>query len=324
MSITQNGVTIDALEVLLALAAQDEFPVWDADGTGEPTKKITAQTLANAIKTLADLQGRLTFDTTPTSGSTNPVTSDGVASALDDKQDVLTFDATPTPGSTNPVTSGGVANAFLQNAPYAVTITTGQWSGSGSDRYITVNASNVTADSILIPQYDHDSDSLLNGPIWCVPANGSFTIHTTAIPSGSITVVVLFAGTMGEAQYQVLADVYSKSQTYSKTETDSAIAQSTASSYVAWTATGQTSGNIYLARSGKVRILSLEDVVIPSGATFSITAMPVGDRPAFLTVSSLYAGGTLCAAIWIYATGTFGTAGTSGHTINGQIVWIAA
>lgn len=36
-----------------------------------------------------DLQSKLTFDNVPTSGSTNPVTSDGIKTALDNKQDAL-------------------------------------------------------------------------------------------------------------------------------------------------------------------------------------------------------------------------------------------
>ena len=112
--------------------------------------------------------------------------------------------------------------ARLAPTPYVASITTGQWSGSGSDRYITVQASNMTADSILIPSYDSTSQSRLNGPVWCVPAAGSFTIHTTAIPSNTVTIMVQFVGTLGTAQYQVLSDVYSKSQV------DSIVAQSTA------------------------------------------------------------------------------------------------
>lgn len=86
------------------------------------------------------LQSRLTFDAAPTAGSTNPVTSDGIKSALDlksndsdltahkndttvhiteaertawnAKQSALTFDTTPTAGSTNPVTSEGIKTAL--------------------------------------------------------------------------------------------------------------------------------------------------------------------------------------------------------------------
>lgn len=97
-------------------------------------------------------QDRLAFDSEPTEGSTNPVTSGGVWSAIDsaipenvyskretdallaqkqplgdyatteqleDKQDALTFDSTPTAGSLNPVTSEGIKAAIdaIEPAP---------------------------------------------------------------------------------------------------------------------------------------------------------------------------------------------------------------
>ena len=111
-----------------------------------------------------------------------------------------------------------VAYDDLHVSPLIVSIPSGQWSGSGNDYYFTVSASNVTSNSILVPNYDKTSASYLNGPVWCVPASGSFTVHTTAIPSGTVNILIQFVGIMGEAEYQVLADVYSKSQTYSKSE----------------------------------------------------------------------------------------------------------
>lgn len=53
-------------------------------------------------------QNILTFDTVPSSGSVNPVTSNGIYVALQDKQNILTFDNVPTVNSSNPVKSGGV------------------------------------------------------------------------------------------------------------------------------------------------------------------------------------------------------------------------
>ena len=58
------------------------------------------------------LQNKLTFDSTPTTNSNNPVTSDGVYDALATKQDKLTFDSTPTANSNNPVTSQGIKAAI--------------------------------------------------------------------------------------------------------------------------------------------------------------------------------------------------------------------
>lgn len=69
---------------------------------------------------LAGKQNVLTFDSAPTAGSTNPVTSGGVKAALDGKQDALTFDNTPTANSTNPVTSGGIKTALDGKATYYV------------------------------------------------------------------------------------------------------------------------------------------------------------------------------------------------------------
>lgn len=48
-------MTIDELNALETLTAGDEFPVWDSEESGEPTKKITAQNMANSVKTLGSL-----------------------------------------------------------------------------------------------------------------------------------------------------------------------------------------------------------------------------------------------------------------------------
>lgn len=84
-------------------------------GAGGNTNKMTGANLAGQLKALGNYQDKLTFDSAPTAGSTNPVTSGGVKTALDGKQNTLTFDATPTAGSTNPVTSGGIATAIAQS-----------------------------------------------------------------------------------------------------------------------------------------------------------------------------------------------------------------
>lgn len=83
----------------------------DIDG-----RLISTEAAVDDIQTeLEGKQDKLTFDTSPTEDSANPVTSGGVYTALGGKQDVLTFDDTPTEDSTNPVTSGGVYTA-LQSA----------------------------------------------------------------------------------------------------------------------------------------------------------------------------------------------------------------
>lgn len=64
-----------------------------------------------------DKQEKLTIDAAPKQGSSNPVSSGGVHSALAGKQPNLTFDATPTQNSQNPVTSGGIFSALAEKQP---------------------------------------------------------------------------------------------------------------------------------------------------------------------------------------------------------------
>lgn len=50
-----NGMTIDSLNTVSSLTAQDKVPVWDNESSGEPTRKITAQNMTNSVKTLGSL-----------------------------------------------------------------------------------------------------------------------------------------------------------------------------------------------------------------------------------------------------------------------------
>ena len=56
-------MTIDELNALATLTAGDEIPVWDAEASGEPTKKITAQNMANSVKSLASLPNTTEMNT---------------------------------------------------------------------------------------------------------------------------------------------------------------------------------------------------------------------------------------------------------------------
>ena len=86
------------------------------------------------IATIPSGGPEIIVDSIPTQGSTNPVQSGGVYSALSGKQDTLTFDNSPTSGSDNPVKSGGVYTALGDKFDTASMITT---SGSGASAGIT-------------------------------------------------------------------------------------------------------------------------------------------------------------------------------------------
>lgn len=131
------GKKISELTAASTLANSDVFPFSTASETQKASYQLIKQSIIGngdisglgasvtaAINALdSGKQDTLTFDQTPTSGSYNPVTSGGVANALDAKQDTLTFDTAPTQDSTNPVTSGGVYTAILnavRDAAYPV------------------------------------------------------------------------------------------------------------------------------------------------------------------------------------------------------------
>lgn len=131
---------------LYRFTAAHEAGAWSEDDvelvtvSGELAQKVGASELASK-------QDVLTFDSTPTASSTNPVTSDGIKTALDAKQPTLTFDNSPTSGSDNVVKSGGVYTALSGKANSSHTHSTGDiTSGTlGTARGGTGNANGTIA-----------------------------------------------------------------------------------------------------------------------------------------------------------------------------------
>ena len=89
-------------------------------------------------------QNALTFDTAPTAGSTNPVTSGGVKAALDDVQSGLVLDDTPTANSSNRVKSGGVKSALDLKQDKSTAITTSNIASQ------TVNKAKYATDDVSV------------------------------------------------------------------------------------------------------------------------------------------------------------------------------
>ena len=88
--------------------------------TTSSTLNTTTKNVVGAInEVLAEKQDKLTFDTTPTLGSTNPVTSDGIKKALTGLS--LTMDSIPTQNSNNAVSSSGLFDTFSAMSAYNAT-----------------------------------------------------------------------------------------------------------------------------------------------------------------------------------------------------------
>jgi len=111
---------------------------------------------------------------------------------------------------------------------------------------------------------------------------------------------------------------------YNKDEVDSAIQQSMASSYETLS-TNLVSGSVTLFRSGKVRIMSIDDGKLASdGVILLNNALPTSDCPSALTNGTIRYGTNTTSAIWIRPTGTLGgTTIPANNVITGQLVWIA-
>lgn len=122
-----------------------DIPAWLTDYNGDMQKidsgihaaKVQAEGAASGVTALQSAmsgkQDKLTFDSTPTSGSSNPVTSGGIYDALAGMS--IATDAVPTEGSTKAVQSGGVYDALQgkQNTLTAVSSTLTSVSGASGD-----------------------------------------------------------------------------------------------------------------------------------------------------------------------------------------------
>jgi hypothetical protein len=107
--IDQDGAVKLLVYLLNHIKVKQDTLVFDSTPTSGSQNPATSNGIFAA---LLGKQDNLTFDLVPTKNSRNPVESDGIFNAIDKKQDTLTFDKVPTKGSTNPVESKGVFNAL--------------------------------------------------------------------------------------------------------------------------------------------------------------------------------------------------------------------
>lgn len=158
-----------------------DIPAWLTDYNGDMQKidagihaaKVQAEGAASGVTALQSAmsgkQDKLTFDSAPTSGSSNPVTSNGIYEALSGAS--IQTDAVPTAGSTKAVQSGGVYDALQakQNTLTAVSSTLTNVSGasgdSGSKIYIWGNVCTAKLKRI----------TNISSSAWTVGSNSSAT-----------------------------------------------------------------------------------------------------------------------------------------------------
>lgn len=151
--------------------------------TTEQMNAAIAQALTNHYTkaeidaALAQKQNLLTFDTTPTAASLNPVTSGGIKAALDalyaQKQNQLTFDQVPTAESLNPVTSGGIAQAIANFITASV------------DNLLNYYTKAQTYSRTEIQQLIHDISQFDYKVVGALPTPSASTMHTIYLAPSS-------------------------------------------------------------------------------------------------------------------------------------------
>lgn len=118
--------TLDTLEELAdALGDDPNFATTIATQLGNKADKSNTYTKTEVDTALSNVQGQLTFDSTPTANSNNPVTSGGIYTALQNVS--IDIDDEITEDSDNPVTSAAIWEALQNFTP----------SGGGEGSYIT-------------------------------------------------------------------------------------------------------------------------------------------------------------------------------------------
>ena len=111
-----SGGTYDAVQAVITnlttlINQKQNNLTWDSTPTLNSLNPVTSDGIRKAIDAGGG-GGGVTIDPTPTEDSPNAVSSGGVYDALAGKQDTLTFDDTPTQDSTNPVKSSGVYSSI--------------------------------------------------------------------------------------------------------------------------------------------------------------------------------------------------------------------
>lgn len=155
----------------------------------------------NAQGVITATKKNVTVDSSPASGSNNPISSGGVHNALNGKQNTLTFDNTPTANSNNPVTSGGIKTALDNKVKmFTATIPSTGWTSQSSGAYYTIN---LTVSGILAT--DKPDISIVQTGTWAtdeairdawacitriVTAANKLTITADSIPSRAIPIQV--------------------------------------------------------------------------------------------------------------------------------------
>lgn len=130
---------------------------------------------------------------------TGYATETWVTNQLGSKQNTLTFDTTPTAGSTNPVTSGGIKSALdTKNQSVPITLTAAGW----SNKIQTANVPGILADEskqLILPVPTSTSRGAYEaaGIEAITQNNATLTFVCDTVPTADISIYVIITDVLG-------------------------------------------------------------------------------------------------------------------------------
>lgn len=193
-------MTIHELLQAAGLTANDEIPIWDVDGTGEPTKKITAQQLAAAVGALANLVTGVkgNAESSYRTGNVN-LTPANIGAVPTGLTTIADCDDNTLAGN------GGQIHFYATdyntlNTPYKQGLTTA--SGSvlfvfGNSNY-TTQISYTTSDSMIYIRTKGGTGSTWNGKAWTASVTGIKGNAESSYRTGDVNLTPANLGITGE------------------------------------------------------------------------------------------------------------------------------
>jgi hypothetical protein len=129
-----------------------------------------------------------------------------IAISLNKKQNSLTFDTTPTSGSNNPVTSGGIYTALATKSdlsldPQIITLSAASWNSTAHTITVSVTGVTATSNQEILPLLATSTANITNntnlasaGIYDYGQAAGTITLYATTVPTTDLQVRVIVRG----------------------------------------------------------------------------------------------------------------------------------
>lgn len=155
-------MTIPELAAALALTANDLLAIYDAEATNpnEPTQKITAQQLADAVKTLGSLLGMSDVVDNLTSTSTTAPLSANMGKSLNDKMTQLI--SVSLSGTTDE--NGNVPTSGLTQSDYPIAFI----AGANSSDVVTFFDGSQGAGYQKYAHFQTKKNTAITGTVVCI------------------------------------------------------------------------------------------------------------------------------------------------------------